>query len=235
MDTNGIKEKITGNKNFKFIAAAVIAVILLIIIIVSASGSYKTPIKKYEKVMNGKATTIEKMVSYESNGFTASELKAIVNANKKIDKDEYKDKNESLKERKDDLKDQYGNNFKIKIKIDDKEKLDKDDLKDIQNELREAGKSGFNELSNTTAEDLADELDTSKSKAKTLLKATKKYFKKLKTCKVTAGYTVSCTVITSGKELDEPIEKSVDYTVIKVNGKWILEDAYGALLFTVVA
>lgn len=208
------------------IGAAAAALILIIVLLCTMTNNYKTPIKAMEKLSNSKSyTKVLKSGPKMLNGYGESEAKKALKIFKKSDvyKDNIDDEKEDFKDSIDFLKDEYGKNYKIQYKVDSKDKLDKDDLKDYKDEVKSTANYYLEMLNEADAEDLADELGVSKAQAKKLIKLAKKFFKDAKSAKVSAGYEVDLTYKVKGKELDEPIERTVSVYVLKVNGKWTLD------------
>lgn len=209
--------------------AAIAALIAIIVLLCSMGNSYKTPIKDVEKLLNTKSfNKIIDRVPTLLNGFGESEAKKALKILKKSDI--YKDNIEDIEEQYDELmemvEDEIGKNYKIKIKIDDKEKMDKDDVKEFKEMLKEAASEGLDavkEIDNDMLEELADEAGMSEKEAKKLKELATKVLKKAKSAKVTAGYELDLVVKITGKELDEPEEMDLTVCVYKVDGRWILD------------
>ena len=229
------KLKTVPKKIWMMIGGGVAALIALIVVLSLLGNTYKTPVKLLQAVENNKnaAAYYNKQVK-AVNGLCESELKTIMNIFKKTD--DYDDAIDELKDAIDEAKDTYGNNYKYKYKIVDKEKIDKDELKDTQKSLRSQGKSMYNEyddLDSDDYEDLADDMDITKGQAKKVAKAAKKIGKTLKGAKITKGYKLTVEVTLTGSEVEdaEPVEKTI--YVYKVNGRWISSTALSMLIYAV--
>ena len=120
---------------------------------------------------------------------------------------------------------QYGDNYKYKYKVVDKEKIDKDDLKEVQKELRAEGRSIYNEYKNLDSDDyeeMADGLGLTKAQAKKIGKLYKSIGKTMKNASVTKGYKLTVERTITGSELDKPKIEEITYTVYKINGRWVM-------------
>lgn len=221
-----IKAKNLSRKQYGFLGLIVLGVILtliiaLIIVLCTVGNSYKSAVNKYQKLLNGKAGNYGQVIDLSTNGYAAKEIKSLYKLMVKyeiVDDEEFDDL-------LDDLKDDADENGKYKIVIDEKEKLEKDDLKDYRDILHSAGKSLVSKAKDITSdsdelEDFADDYDISKSEAKKVVAAVDKLGEKLKDAKVQKGYKLECTIIRDGDEEEEEI------TVIKVNGKWVIAEAF---------
>lgn len=224
-------EKITTKKNLPIFIGVVAALIVIVIALITigslAGNNYKTPIKNYEKILNLKADTLEKSVELNTNGFTEKEIKFILKVMKKSQQDQFDDYEDSIKDKIDEYKDEYGKNFKYTIKINEKEKLEKSELKDFRDKLRKLGdelesiEEKTKEYTSDDWDDMAEELDVSKSTAKSLVSDIKKLGKVLDKAEVKKGYKLDITITLKGSELDEPEERDTEILVYKVNGRWI--------------
>ena len=221
-------------------AAAVTALAVLIVgiclIVDAINNTYKAPIKTMEKYANKQSyyDSYEQLIDL-SNGFCTSEMETIAKLYKSREeyKDGLEDDKDDFKDKIEELKEQYGSNYKIKYEITDKEKIDKDDLKSVRESLRSRAESLEKKVEETEDWDsddwkeAADELgfDGDKSKAKKYYKTMEKIAKEYKTAKVSAGYELEVTVITKGRELDEPIENERTIKVYKIDGRWVVLSA----------
>lgn len=216
--------------------AAIVVVVGLFVGVGALTNNYKTPIKTMEKYANTKkyyATT--DMTVELLNGFCEKETKALMKLY--ADSEDYEDSLEDAKDLFEDhveeMKDNYGKNYKYSYKVIDKEKLDKDEIRDFRDTLRDRADSLETIIEQTEDydsddwEDMADNMgfDGSKSKAKAVISAMKDIRKVYKSAKVSAGYRLTVVVELTGSELDEPEENEREITVYKVNGRWITEDS----------
>lgn len=227
------KLKTVPKKIWMMIGGGVAALIAIIIVLSLLGNNYKTPVKLLQAVENNKsaAAYYNKQVK-AVNGLCESELKTIMNIFKKTD--DYDDAIDELKDAIDEAKDAYGNNYKYKYKIVDKEKIDKDELKETQKTIREKGKSMYKEykdLDSDDYEDLADDMDITKGQAKKVAKAAMKIGKTLKGAKFTKGYKLTVEVTLTGSEVEdaEPVERTI--YVYKVNGRWVSSSALSMLIY----
>lgn len=213
------------------VGSAILATIILLCVLVPVlTNNYRTPVKNMEKIYNTKSFNTQLEYYYVQDDIAGKEAEAIFKILKKSDefKDSIEEMEESFEEDIDDKKDEYGKNYKFKIKITDKEKLDKSELRDYKNTLKDRGdrmKDALEEYEDYDSddwEDIADEMEISKSSAKKCIKQLEKAAKKYKKIKVTAGYKLDIEITVKGSELDEPEEISeTTVYVYKVNGKWI--------------
>lgn len=222
------KIKAVPKKIWIAIGAGIAAILALVIILSAVTNTYKTPIKLLQAVQNNKKASAQmNKETAQYNGLCEKEFKQIANILKKSET--YDDVVAGYEETIEYRKENYGDNYKYKYKIEDKEKLDKDELKDIQKEIRSAGKSYYNAYSDLDSDDyesIAESLDITKAQAKKLASLYKSIGKTLKTAKVTKGYKLTVTRTLTGSELDEPIETELEIYVYKVNGRWISDDAF---------
>lgn len=224
-----------GVKLGAIVLGAIIIIVGLCLCINAATNNYKTPIKTMQKYANMKKyyDSTDKQLDL-LNGFAENESKALMKIMK--DSEYYEDENlddlkEDYKDRIDEMKDEYGKNYKYTYKVVDKEKLDKDELKEYRDELRDQADAldsqidASKDFDSDDWEDVADSMGLSKSKAKKYYSILKDLKKVYKNAKVTAGYTLTVEITLSGSELDEPEVDETEITVLKVNGRWIPESA----------
>lgn len=220
------KVKALPKKIWALVAAGVVAVIALIVVLSILGNTYKTPIKAAEKLLNTKSVSkiIDKAPTL-LNGFGDSEAKKLIKIAKKSDqyKDMIEDAEDAFEEATEMLKDEYGKNYKIEIKVEDKEKLEKDDVRDFRDQLRDISDLADNldDLDSDDYEDMADELGISKGQAKDAVKELKKFCKECKSAKVSAGYELEIVVSIDGSEAEEPTETEMTVRVFKVDGRWV--------------
>ena len=204
--------------------AAIVAVVLIIVLLSSFGNSYKTPIKTAEKLLNTKSLSkiIDKAPTL-LNGFGESEAKKVLKTIKKSDvyKDNIEDIEEGFDEAIETLQDTLGKNYKISLKIEDKDKMGSKELKEAKNFLKDMAKEADEMLDEIDEEDIADEMGLSEGQVKKMVKQAEKFVKKCKSVKVSKGYELEVTAKITGKELDDPIELDLTICVIKANGKWI--------------
>lgn len=221
-------------------AVGAVAVIVLAIVLICSlfCNSYKTPIKTAEKILNTKKNfDVEDMAMDLLNGYAKKDVKNILKILKKSDV--YTDAIDEIEEKLDDVvemaEDKFGKNYKISLKITDKHKLDEDDWEEFEEWVNKIGKELKNEIKKMDSDDIeemADELDISKSDAKKLNKSVKNVASSLSKAKVTKGYELEIAIKITGKELDDPMEHEIEIEVYKVDGKWILNPLYPLKVFT---
>ena len=222
------KAKKIPAKLWIILGAGIATLAIIIAILLMAGNTYKTPLQTAEKLLNMKS--VEKIVDKAPsllNGFGTSEAKSILKIIKKSDtyKDTMEDAEDYFDDAIDTLKDEYGNNYKIKIKVEDKEKLDRDDVREFRDQLRDIGeyRDDLKDLESDDFEDIADELGISKSKVKDMVKEAEDFCKRCKSAKVSKGYELSIVVSIDGSEADDPEELDLNICVYKVDGRWVLD------------
>lgn len=219
-----------GKKNNKGIiyAAAAVAVVVLIIIIASVSGgNYKTPLKKFTKLVNKQSTDV-----YAYQEFLSAPMDTkLLNGVKGIMKgsDDYADQIDYAKE---SLEDFYSDNDGLKLSYDisKAKKLDSGELKDISKDYKNRYKEdkdiieALEDMDSEDYEDLADALDISEGSAKKLVKKIVSKKKSYEDVKVSKGYEV--TLRFNGKmDGDEDTTEKIKVTIIKANGEWFVYNA----------
>ncbi|MCM1326895.1 MAG: hypothetical protein NC249_09740, partial [Lachnoclostridium sp.] len=202
--------------------AAAVVLVLLVVLVASlmGSGSYKTPVKDLVKLINKQSTDVFAYMKL-ADPMTTDYTRSLYNILKKND-----DIKEEFDDLKNDLADFYEDiaGFKItKCDFVAAKEMKKKDLRSIEDSVSSSYIEDLieeiDEMDNADYEDMADDLDISKSDAKKFAKETKSYLKNLSKMKVTKGYEV--TVRFYGK-YDGETDKTdkIDIEVIKVNGKW---------------
>lgn len=220
------KIKAVPKKIWIAIGAGVVALIAIIIVVSLLSNTYKTPIKAVEKLLNSKSVSqVINRAPALLNGFGEDEAKTLIAIAKKTDM--YKDNIEDIEDMFDDviemLEDNAGKNYKIQLKVTDKEELEKDDLRAFRDQLRMIGKMGsqLEDMDKDDIEDMSDELGISKANVKKAIKAAESFCDDCKDAKVQKGYELTIEVKLTGKELDDPMELEINFDVFKVDGRWV--------------
>lgn len=217
-----------NNKLIGIIAVAVVAVILLIVIfsLVGKGGSYKDPFKDLQKLINKQSTDILAYQKDINDPMTANYIKKVYDIGKSSDdfKDDYKEQQEALKDFYEDIE-----GFKItEIEIKKAEKMKGSDLRSIKDQYDkenfESILERFEDMESDDYEDLADELDISKGKAKDLVKVTESYYKSMGKAKVQSGYNVQ-VIVRAKYDGDTDKTERIDVQVLKINGKWFISNA----------
>lgn len=216
------------NKVIGIVAVAAIAVVLLILVIslLGNGGSYKTPFKDLQKLINKQSTDIFAYQSAISDPMSAKFTKTaydIVKSNAEM-KESYKDAQEDLKDFYEDIK-----GFKItEIEIKKAEKMKGSELRSIKDQYDkdnfEKILERFDDLDSDDIEDLAENFDISKSQAKKLVKSMKSYYQSLGKAKVQEGYNVQ-VIVRAKYDGDTDKTDRIDVQVIKINGKWYINNA----------
>jgi len=222
------KLKTVPKKIWMMIGGGVAALIALIVVVSLLGNNYKTPIKAVEKALNSKSVSqVLNRAPQILNGFGESEAKTLIKIAKKTDM--YKDNIEDIEDGFDTiiegLEDTIGKNYKISLKVTDKEKLDKDAVKAFRNQLRSIAEMGeqLDDLDKDDYADMADDLGISKGQVKKGVKALKSFCKDCKGAKVKKGYELKVEAKVTGKELDEPMEMELSVNVFKVDGRWVID------------
>lgn len=220
------KIKAVPKKVWIAIGGGVAALIVVIIVLSLLGNTYKTPIKAAEKLLNSKSISqVLNRAPALLNGFGEDEAKVLIGIAKKTDmyKDNIEDIEDGFESVIEMLEDNVGKNYKISLKVTDKEELEKDALKAFREQLRTIGKMGnqLDDLDNDDYADMADELGISKAQAKKAVKNVVAFCKDCKGAKVQKGYELTIEVTLTGKELDEPIELEIHFDVFKVDGRWV--------------
>lgn len=201
---------------------AIAAVVLVLVFFVF--NTYKTPIKLMEKANNAKkASAMYDRYIKMLNGFCEDEFQEYMEIIKKSESSD--DIMGDFAETIEDNEEEFGDNYKIKYKIVEKEKIDKEDLKELQDGIRDSAKEWLSENEDVDYEEVAYYEDLTVAQAKKLVKAQNGIAKILKKVKVSAGYTLTVNVTIRGSELDEPEEEEMEINVYKINGRWVSDYA----------
>ena len=209
-------------------AGAAVVVIIAVIVVLSLLGNtYKAPVDAAEKLLNSQSLNqITDRLPDLLNGFGESELETIISTIKKSEA--YKENAEDLaadfEDNIDDLKAEAGDDYKIRIQIEDRDELEKEDLRNFRDKLRTVGKSidaSIENLDEDDFEDASEDLGLSMSRVKKMANALEDFGKQCRTAKVTEGYKLELRLIATGSELDEPQETTLPLYVYKVDGRWI--------------
>lgn len=220
------KAKALPRKIWIIAGAAVVAVIALIVVLSLLGNTYKTPVQTAENLLNEKS--IEDIIDGVPallNGFGESEAEDILRIIKKTEtyEDVMQEAEDSFEDAIEDLEDEYGDNYKIKIAIDDKEELEKEDVRAFRDKLRDVAelKDSLKDLDGDDIEDMAEDLGISESKAEDLIKNLEDFCKLCKSADVEEGYELSLIITIDGSEVDEPEEEEMTVNVFKVDGRWV--------------
>lgn len=228
------KIKSLNKKVLIIVGSSVLAATITLSIVLSAfSNTYRTPIKYMEKIENiKKSQDIIKLFDC-LNGFTEEEFKDVFEILE--DSDSFEDIFESLEDSVESFEDEYGENYKVKYKIEDKEKLEDDDLEEFEDNIQQASEN-FEEIVEVSEdtdsdewEEICDESGLSKSQLKKLLKHFETISKKWSKAKVTKGYELSVVKRIKSSELDELEEEEMTIHVYKVNGRWIAQESLSVI------
>jgi len=222
------KIKAVPAKIWMFVGGGVAALLAIIVVLSLLGNTYKTPIKAVEKTLNSKSVNqVLNRAPAILNGFGEDEAKVLINIAKKSDqyKDYKDDIDEGFESLIEGLEENVGKNYKIKLKVTDKEKLGKDEKKAFREQLRSIGNMAeqFDEMDNDDYADMADELGISKAQVKKAVKTVKSFCKDCKSAKVQKGYKLTVEAKVTGKELDEPMEMEIPVNVYKVDGRWVID------------
>lgn len=221
------KIKAVPLKLWIIIGGAAAALILMLVVIGMLGNTYKAPINAAEKVLNSKSVNqVIKRAPAVLNGYGESEAKTLLKIAKKTEI--YKDNIDQIEDAFDKViemaEDNAGRNYKISLKVTDKDKLDDKELKAFRADLRKMASQLNYEIGNMDKDDIddvADELDISKAKVRKAIRILEKFCDQCDDCKVTKGYKLTVEVKLTGKLLDEPTELEIPIEVYKVDGRWI--------------
>ncbi len=128
---DAIKEKVPS-KYRKFVPFAFLAIILVVVILLLSmcTGGYKKPVKYWEQELNGKFKNVSKTVPKE----VWEDYLDMID----MDEDEYIEQLEDVYDNtREYYEDEYGDNYKIRIKVTDKKELSDRKLKAIKDGLKD--------------------------------------------------------------------------------------------------
>lgn len=205
---------------------------------------YMTPINAMAKIENSKEFNVLNIAKAYSNGLEYKEAKALYNALCKVEDFEERMETyaEYFEEELEENADTYGDNWKVKYKVEDKEKLEKSDLREFKDQMKSAAENIMDivdrcdDYDSDDWEEICDRLDIDKNQAKDIVKKLESFAKALKNdaSKITEGYELDVVRTISGSDDDD--EDSQTIRVYKINGKWVSENYVdGYSLFVVSA
>lgn len=221
------------------LAGVVVAVIAGIFIFDLVTNTPEAPVKAMVEQSNTKKISNYGDYMVKSlNGFAKDEVMKIYNIRMKSEdfEDRINENIDSYDEYVEDMKDEYGDNYKYSYKVEEKEELEKEDLRDFKDQIKKYAETLKEAIDRTDDfdsddwEEFAEHYDLSKSEAKDLVKAWEALRNELKDIKVTEGYELTVTVTLDGSELDEPEEEEETVRVYKVNGRWISSQAISVIM-----
>lgn len=218
-----------GKKFVPIVIAAAAVVLLVIICSVLFGGSYKTPLKDLTKLINKQSTDVMAYQKALASPMDYDAVKDIFNICKNSG-----DFADGMEEQTEWLEDFYEDleGLKLRFEITKAEKLDSDELKDISKDYRDYYKDYYKdyveeleEADNGDYEDLADELEISKSEAKKLVKVLISYYKSFEDVEVTKGYNVKLRFY-GEMDSDEGKTDKIEVVILKANGSWFISNIY---------
>ena len=197
------------------------------------ANTYETPVKLMEDFANVKdASVFYEKETEKLNGFCEKEYKEIVEIQKKSD--DYDKALGYIDESIEMLKEEYGDNYKVKYEITDEEELAEEECSDFRDELRDAGNRMINSLEDMDSDDykdIAEAWGITKEQAKEIVQVYQDIAKTLKSAEITAGYELIITQTLTGSELDEPkVTENMKLTVYKINGTWVSSETLSMLV-----
>lgn len=221
--------KLATVRNLILVGVAVVVLIVAIFGIRYATNNYMTPVRNLEKLMNQSNVNMDKLVLKSFKSLGAENSKSLLKALSKSDGFQVwmELTEEGFEMERESSLDTYGENYKISYKLEDKSELKKSELRDYKKDLRSMCECAEDLVESTRNydsydwEDLADELELTKSQTKNLVAELKVLVEEVSHLDVTAGYELELVTTITGDELDEPEEGSETIWVLKVNGKWI--------------
>lgn len=207
------------------IAVAAVAVVVLCVLLFGG-GNYKTPLKELEKLVNEQNTNVFAYTELLQNPMDSTALTKMWKILKKSS--DYEDMLVNLQ---DGLEEFYedAEGLKISFDITDAEKLDKSDLKKLNKRYKNSYKNFKDVLKNIEDmdkgdyEDLADSLDISIGDAKKFVKQFVSYMESYDKVEVSKGYEVELRCY-GEMDGDEGKTDRFTVTVLKIDGKWFIED-----------
>lgn len=219
-------------------AAAVVLIVVVVIAVTLLGNNYKTPVKKMVKLLNKKAESSLDYNELLCAPYEASYRKTHAQIMEKYDDytDDYGKVKDAYEYVIDDFEDEYGDDYKITIKkIKNVDKMDKDDLEDIQDDIREPyeDKDDIEDAVDDMEDSLEyyeDEYDISAKDSKKIVKAYEKYLKAQAKAKVSKGYEMTVEFKVKGED-GHAEYKAKNIQVIKINGKWVLNDLSPSSLY----
>lgn len=226
----------TGIKNTGLYAAiagiAVVAVVVIVLLVSLFGGGYKKAATATIDLYNKRNTSDEKLYK-AMYGKTYGEFKLETSMlemklwDEDFDEDDYKDDAvDQMEELYDNIEDEYGKNWKIKYKISSTKKLSNSALKDYKEEWEDtldAMEEKVDELEDY--EEYAEDNGYDEDVCEEYYNCYKKWYKKLKGKKVTAGYKVKLKdVEIKGKDDDDELGDNgkVTIEVVKIGGEWVV-------------
>ena len=219
-----------GLKQIIAIAVAVVIIVLALIIIFTAGNNYKTPIKVMQKYANKETFKITDYINDTLNGLGKKEIAEIFKLLSKSDDlaDSLEDLDDMLADAYEGKQDIYGDHFKVKYKIEDKDALSNKELKAYKSTIKElvASLEDFIDMTDDYDEDdwddMADESGLSVKECKALVKAMEGLAKEFKSPKITKGYCLEVNYSIKGEDDDD--DDDIELDVIKLNGRWVCID-----------
>ena len=199
----------------------------------SKSNTYETPVKIMEDCANAKkATAFAKELTAQLNSLAEDEVNAIFKALSKSEDIQNQLENSAAQhqDRINDMKNEYGDDYKYTYKIEGKKELEEEDLRNFRDQIN----SYIEELNTLVKDtesfdsdewaDLADFLGMNSSEAKAYISALDDLRQELKDITVEEGYKLQVVISLSGSKLDESQDSKILMRVYKVNGRWISEN-----------
>jgi len=223
------------------IGAAVLLLIIIVSIISACAGGGETsPVNRVVDLSNKKSVTVDQYIDATTCGLLSGELKDFMRVFAKTSEGEdlYESFPENWEDRYEYSVDEYGSNFHISFKLEDKDEMDKKELREYRDNIRaiadrySSAVSNYKDLKSTEKGDLADKLDVSTGDLNKMMDALGKITDTLKHADVDAGYLLGGYMVITGSELDEPEEERTTYTVLKVNGVWVEYETFRSVIAT---
>jgi len=206
----------------------------------SKSNTYETPLEVMFEERNGKtAPALKDQIMDSLNGLYADEVNAVLKIMEKTEAfEEWQDwSEEDFEDFAAEAEYEYGDNWKLTYKIEEKEKAETDDLKDFEEEWRSLA-DDINDIVDETEyfdsedwEDYAYEIGLSVDQTKNLTKELEKLAKAIRNSKVEEAYNLQLTITAKGDDAED--EWETQFIVAKIDGRWISMEA-GELLWDLV-
>lgn len=221
-------------------AALVLLIIIIIISNTASSGSYKTPLKEYFKLINKQSTDMDSYLDCFLPKFAGDTYSDLHDLAAKVMPEQTAEYDKELiylfEDSYSDIEDEYGKKYEVSYEIRDKEKLSKSDLKDLEDIYEElydeinydcdfSNESYYDDFADMLK---ADGIEASDKDKRSMQKILENFMKEFKDIKIQAGYEVEVKVTIEGA--DSRDSEKFDLKIIKVNGRWIIDPESSSFL-----
>ncbi|MCR5233122.1 MAG: hypothetical protein K6E53_04355 [Lachnospiraceae bacterium] len=213
-----VRKKRLSKKNKLLIglaASLIVLVIVSVMAIQAVNNNYRTPVRIYEEYCNKRSYDGEDRSTAYGNGVASEELKQLRMLLRRSD-DYVKGLNESVMQSEMRYQDncfKYGEDFRVRVTIEGTSPLSPAELNSCRAEL-----SGIiNDIGNSSL---------ARSGNSDLTLAVTELTDVLGHPRITKGYRLRCVQSVTGSMLDGPASsvEYKDFTVVRLNGRWIMWD-----------